>query len=135
MQMRLKLSMLVRSASRRHYWIITSDDGQNGTTRHDADCLAASMDTIECFYDYFQNTVLTYLTRYNDTSNSTQLQSTTRDLKLAIDLLESLHTFANDLRVRFDEFEVRALTLLTLLNIFQLFSARVSTVNVMTIAH
>jgi len=83
---------------------IKSDDGQNGTTRHDADCLAASMDTLEnAFMSDFWNVILT---RYNDTS--IQLQSTTCDLKLAIDLLESLHTFTNDLRTRFDEFEARA---------------------------
>ena len=47
------------------------------------------------------------LTRHNDTSM--KLQPTTCDLKLAIDLLESLHTFTNDLRARFDEFEIRAI--------------------------
>jgi hypothetical protein len=86
---------------------ITSDDDQNGTTRHDAKCLAASMGTLEnAFMADFWNVVLT---RYNDTSM--KLQSTTCDLKLAIDLLEleSLHTFTNDLRERFDEFEIRAI--------------------------
>ena len=86
------------------FWYIPDDD-QNGTTRHDAKCLAASMGTLEnAFMADFWNVVLT---RYNDTSM--KLQSTTCDLKLAIDLLESLHTFTNDLRERFDEFEIRAI--------------------------
>ena len=46
------------------------------------------------------------LTRYNDTS--IKLQSTTCDLKLAIDLLE-LVRIVNDVRARFDEFEIRAI--------------------------
>jgi len=44
--------------------------------------------------------------RYNE--RSIRLQSSTCDLKLAIELLESLHSFTDDLRNRFDEFEVRA---------------------------
>ena len=63
------------------------------------------MGTLEnAFMADFWNVVLT---RYNDTSM--KLQSTTCDLKLAIDLLESLYTFTNDLCARFDEFEIRAI--------------------------
>ena len=46
------------------------------------------------------------LSRYNETS--IKLQSSTCDLKLGADLLESLHAFTDDLRNRFDEFEDRA---------------------------
>ena len=84
---------------------ITSDNAQNGTTRHDADCLASSMDNLEnAFLSDLWNVILT---RYNDTS--VQLQSTKCDLELAIDLMESLDSFTNDLRNRFDEFEARAI--------------------------
>ena len=47
------------------------------------------------------------LYRYNNTS--IELQSLTCDLKLAIDLLESLHVFTDDLRNRFDDIEQRAI--------------------------
>jgi len=45
------------------------------------------------------------LTRYNETP--IRLQCSTGDLKLAIELLESLHSCTDDLRNRFDEFEAR----------------------------
>jgi len=47
------------------------------------------------------------LYRYNDTS--IKLQSSTCDLKLAIDLLESLHIFTDDMRNRFDDIEQAAI--------------------------
>lgn len=83
---------------------IAADDQQNGSTRHEADCLAASMDTLETAI--MSDIWSAVLSRYNETS--IKLQSSTCDLKLAIDLLESLHTFTDDLRNRFDEFEARA---------------------------
>jgi len=46
------------------------------------------------------------LSRYNETS--IKLQSSTCDLKLGADLLDSLQAFTDDLRNRFDEFEDRA---------------------------
>jgi len=46
-------------------------------------------------------------TRYNETS--IKLQSSTCDLKLAVDLLESLHTFTDDIRDKFDEYEAKAI--------------------------
>ena len=46
------------------------------------------------------------LTRYNDIS--LKFVHCTCDLKLAADLLESLHTFIDDYRNRFDEFEAKA---------------------------
>jgi len=46
------------------------------------------------------------LSRYNETS--IKLQSSTCDLKLDADLLESRDAFTDDLRNRFDEFEDRA---------------------------
>ena len=80
------------------------DDQQNGTTRHDAKSLAGSMDTLEtALMSVFWNVILT---RYNETS--LKLQSSTCDFKLAIDLLESLHTFTDDTRNRFNEFEAKA---------------------------
>ena len=64
------------------------------------------MDTLEtAFMSVLWNAILT---RYNETS--IKLQSATCDLKLAIDLLESLYAFTYDLRNRFDEFESNALT-------------------------
>jgi len=84
---------------------IGSDDQQNGTTRHEANCLATSMDTLEtAFLSDFWNRVLS---RYNETS--IKLQSSTCDLKLAIDLLQSLLAFTDDLRNRFDDIERRAI--------------------------
>jgi len=84
---------------------IGTDDQQNGTTRHDANCLAGSMDTLEtALMSVLWNAVLT---RYNETS--IKLQSSTCDLKLAVDLLESLHTFTDDIRDRFDEYEAKAI--------------------------
>ena len=62
------------------------------------------MDTLEtALMSVFWNVILT---RYNETS--LKLQSSTCDFKLAIDLLESLHTFTDDTRNRFDEFEAKA---------------------------
>ena len=85
---------------------IGADDNQNGATRHEANCLANSMDTLEtAFMSVLWNAILT---RYNETS--IKLQSATCDLKLAIALLESLYAFTYDLRNRFDEFESNALT-------------------------
>ena len=46
------------------------------------------------------------LTSYNETS--LKLQSSKCDLKLAVDLLEALHTFMDDIRNRFDELEAKA---------------------------
>ena len=46
------------------------------------------------------------LTRYNDTS--LKYVHCTCDLKLGADLLESLHTFTDDYRNLFDEFEAKA---------------------------
>ena len=46
------------------------------------------------------------LTRYNDPS--LKFIHCTCDLILAADLLESLHTFTDDCRNRFDEFEAKA---------------------------
>lgn len=83
---------------------IAADDQQNGSTRHEADCLAASMDTLETAI--MSDIWSAVLSRYDE--RSIKLQSSTCDLKLAIDLLESLHTFTDDLRNRFDEFEARA---------------------------
>ena len=83
---------------------IAEDDQQNGSTRHEADCLAASMDTLETAL--MSDVWSVVLSRYNETS--IKLQSSTCDLKLGADLLESLHAFTDDLRNRFDEFEDRA---------------------------
>ena len=83
---------------------IAEDDQQNGSTRHEADCLAASMDTLETAL--ISDVWSVVLSRYNETS--IKLQSSTCDLKLGADLLESLHAFTGDLRNRFDEFEDRA---------------------------
>jgi hypothetical protein len=83
---------------------IAADDQQNGSTRHDAECLTASMETLEtALMSQIWSAVLS---RYNDTS--IKLQSSTCDLKLGTDLLESLHAFTDDLRNRYDEFEDRA---------------------------
>ena len=47
---------------------IGSDDRHNGTTRHDANCLTTSMDTLEtAFLSDFWNSVLS---RYNETSTA-----------------------------------------------------------------
>jgi hypothetical protein len=63
------------------------------------------MESLEtAFLSEFWNRVLY---RYNDTSY--KLQSSTCDLKLAIDLLESLYMFTDDLRNRFDNIEQRAI--------------------------
>ena len=43
--------------------------------------------------------------RYNETS--LKLQSSTCNLKLAVDVLESLYTFTYDVRNRFDELEAK----------------------------
>lgn len=84
---------------------IGSDSQQNGMTRHEANSLASSMDSLEIgFLSDFWNRLLC---RYNDTS--TKLQSSTCDLKLAVDLLESLLRFTDDLRNRFDDIELRAI--------------------------
>lgn len=84
---------------------VGSDDQQNRTTRHEANCLATSMDTLEmAFLSVFWSSILS---RYNETS--IKQQSTACDLKLATDLLESLLTFSNDLRNRFDDFEQTAI--------------------------
>jgi hypothetical protein len=83
---------------------IAADDQQNGPTRHEANCLVASMDTLETAL--MSDIWSVVLSRYNETS--IKLQSSSCDLKLATDLLESLHTFTDDLRNRFDEFEDRA---------------------------
>lgn len=86
---------------------IGSDNEQNGTTRHEANCLATSMGSVEtAFLSVFWNRVLS---RYNDTS--IKLQSSTCDIKLATDLLDSLHTFTDDLRNRFDDIEQTAVAL------------------------
>jgi len=70
-------------------------------TRHEANSLASSMDKLEmAFMAHLWNVVLS---RYNETS--IKLQSSTCDLKLAIDLLESLRSFTSDLRDQFDKFE------------------------------
>ena len=80
---------------------ISSDIQKNGTTRHEANSLASSMESLEtAFLSEFWNRILY---RYNDTS--IKLQSSTCDLKLAIDLLESLYMFTDDLRNRFDDIE------------------------------
>ena len=83
---------------------IAADDQQNGPTRHEANSLVASMDTLETAL--MSDIWSVVLSRYNETS--IKLQSSSCDLKLATDLLESLHTFTDDLRNRFDEFEDRA---------------------------
>ena len=59
-----------------------------------------SLETV--FLSEFWNRVLYH---YNDTS--IKLQSPTCDLKLAIDLLESLYMFTDDLRNRLDDIEQR----------------------------
>ena len=59
---------------------IAADDQQNGSTRHEADCLAASMDTLETAI--MSDIWSAVLSRYNETS--IKLQSSTCDLKLAI---------------------------------------------------
>jgi len=85
---------------------IGADDNQNGATRHEANCFANSMDTLKtAFMSVLWNAILT---RFNETS--TKLQSATCDLKLAIDLLESLFAFTDDHRNRFNELESNALT-------------------------
>ena len=83
---------------------IGEDDQQIGTTKHEAKSLASSMDTLEtALMSVLWNVILT---RYNDTS--LKFVHCTCDLKLAADLLESLHTFTDDYRNRFDEFEAKA---------------------------
>ena len=78
---------------------------QNGTTRYEANSLASSMESSEtAFLSEFWNR---FLYRYNVTS--IKLQSSTCDLKLAIDLLESLYMFTDDLRNRFDDIEQMAI--------------------------
>jgi hypothetical protein len=78
---------------------IGEDDQQNGTTR-----LKVLMDTLETApISLLWNVILT---RYNKTS--LKLQSSTYDLKLAVDLHESLHTFTDYIHNRFDEFEAKA---------------------------
>jgi hypothetical protein len=63
------------------------------------------MESLEtAFLSNFWNRVFC---RYNDTS--IKLQSSTCDLKLAIDLLESLHLFTDDLRKRIEDIELRAI--------------------------
>jgi hypothetical protein len=84
---------------------IASDDGQKGLTRHEADCLEKSMGTLET--SFMSDLWSVILSRYNDTS--IKLQSATCDVKLAVDLLESLYSFTDNLRNRFDEFEARAM--------------------------
>ena len=83
---------------------IGKDNQQNGTTRHEAQSVVSSMDTLETATRPVLWNVI--LTRYSETS--LKLQSSTCDLKLAIDLLESLSTFTDDIRNRFDEFEAKA---------------------------
>ena len=58
------------------------------------------------FLSVFWNRVLS---RYNDTS--IKLQSSTCDIKLAADILDSLYTFIDDLRNRFDDIEQTAVAL------------------------
>ena len=67
--------------------------------------MASSKESLEtAFLSDFWNRVPC---RYNETS--IKLQSSTCDLKLAIDLLESLHSFTDDLRNRFEDIEQRAI--------------------------
>jgi len=82
---------------------IAEDDQQNGSTRHEADCLTALMDTLETAL--MSDVWSVVLSRYNETSIKSQ--SSTNDLKLSAYLLESLHEFTDDLRNRFDKFEDR----------------------------
>ena len=84
---------------------ISSDSQQNGTTRHEANSLASAMESLENAYlSDFWNRILY---RYNDTS--VKLQSSTCDLKLAIDLLESLYMFTDDLRNTYDDIEQKSI--------------------------
>jgi len=83
---------------------ISANSELNRITRHEAGSLAFWMDRLEtAFMAHVWNVVLS---RYNETS--IKLQSSTCDLKLAVDLLESLHSFTDDIRNRFDEFEAMA---------------------------
>jgi len=83
---------------------ISADSEQNGMTRNEANSLASSMDRLEtAFMAHIWNAILS---RYNETS--IKLQSSKCDLKLAVDLLQSLHSFTDDIGNRFDEFEAMA---------------------------
>ena len=83
---------------------IGEDDQQIGATKYETKSLVSSLDTLEtALMSVLWNIKLT---RYNDTS--LKFVHCTCDLKLAADLLESLHTFTDDYRNRFDEFEATA---------------------------
>ena len=83
---------------------ISANSELNGITWHEAGSLASSMDRLEtAFIAHVWNVVLS---RYNEAS--IKLQSSTCDLKLAVNLLESLYSFTDDIRNRFDEFEAMA---------------------------
>jgi len=77
---------------------------------HGAPCcrgprLSASIDKLEAVFEvHIWNVVLS---RHSETS-SVRLQSSTCDFKTAVDVIESLHSFTDDLRNRFDEFEAMA---------------------------
>ena len=80
---------------------ISEDDHKIGTTKHEGNSLASSMDTLETArMSVLWNVILK---RYNDTS--LKFVHCTSDLKLAANLLESLHTFTDDHRNKFDELE------------------------------
>ena len=71
---------------------IGEDSQQIGTTKHEAKRLASSMDMSEtALMSALWNVILTL---YNDTS--LKFFHCTCDLKLAADLLESLHKFTDD---------------------------------------
>ena len=67
-------------------------DKQNGTTRHEAKSLASSMDTLETVLSYVSFVILT---SHNETS--LKFVHSSCELKLAVDLLRSLHTFVDEI--------------------------------------
>ena len=72
-------------------------------TRHEAQCLRSAMDTLETaiMIDMWHSILI----RFNVTSE--KLQSASCELQVAVDLLQSLAVFLEDIRGRFDEFEAR----------------------------
>ena len=84
---------------------ISDDNDQNSATRHDANCLLSSLETLE--YVIMLDLWYSILSRFNATSE--KLQSTNCDLKLALNMLSSLVKFLEDMRSRFNEVEARCI--------------------------
>ena len=84
---------------------ISDDNDQNSVTRHEANCLLSSLETLETviMIDMWHS----ILSRFNATSE--KLQSTNCELKVALNMLCSLVKFLEDMRSRFNVVEARCI--------------------------